>query len=299
MRTEQLKYLVDVAETGSMNKTAERLFVPPQAVSKAIKQLEEELGVELLVRTRMGVSLTGIGDSIVALAENMLMEEQLMGQIVAHSKRERYTERTFPLRIYSTSAIANIILPDSIARFMDANVNIIPRVQMLDSWRYLFDSVQNGDCDLGLLTYNDEALFRSFAPYQEHLDMKLLARDELVAVTKAQMKHADQEALPVQELKKHFFTMFSVLPTDEQRFGEAVVQVARSNDADFHRAMILRTNATTIMPGIAYQYFFGSKRYMARPLEGYHTPLLHVAVYRKDASEELRRFVSLMRIKLM
>ena len=89
MRTEQLKYLVDVAENGSMNKTAERLFVSPQAVSKAIKQLEEELGVELLVRTRMGVSLTGIGDSIVALAENMLMEELVhMGQLKDEIKQE-------------------------------------------------------------------------------------------------------------------------------------------------------------------------------------------------------------------
>ena len=65
MRTEQLKYLVDVAETGSMNKTAERLFVSPQAVSKAIKQLEEELGVDLEINDQ----ITTVGE-LVAYVES-------------------------------------------------------------------------------------------------------------------------------------------------------------------------------------------------------------------------------------
>ncbi|MBQ3205000.1 MAG: LysR family transcriptional regulator, partial [Peptococcaceae bacterium] len=60
MRMEQLKYLVDIAETKSMSKTAERMFVSPQAVSQSIKQLETELDTELLVRTNMGVLLTKI-----------------------------------------------------------------------------------------------------------------------------------------------------------------------------------------------------------------------------------------------
>ena len=41
MRMEQLKYLVDIAETKSMSKTAERMFVSPQAVSQSIKQLSD------------------------------------------------------------------------------------------------------------------------------------------------------------------------------------------------------------------------------------------------------------------
>ncbi|MBO5114557.1 MAG: LysR family transcriptional regulator, partial [Peptococcaceae bacterium] len=61
MRMEQLKYLVDVAETKSMTKTAERLFVTPQAVSKNIKQLEMELDTTLLVRTSAVVEFTHLG----------------------------------------------------------------------------------------------------------------------------------------------------------------------------------------------------------------------------------------------
>ena len=298
MRMEQLKYLVSVAQTGSMNKTAELLFVSPQAVSKAIKQLEEELDVALLVRTRMGVTLTNVGESIVAVAENMVAEEHLIGQIVAQSKREHYTERKFPLNIYSTSAITNIILPDIIARFMNANVNIIPRISMVDDWKLLLDSVQNGECDLGLLTYNEEALFESFVPYQDKLDMNLLARDELVAVGKSSVRQYDREYMDITEIRKHMFTIFGILPVNEDVYQNYFVNVTRSNDADFHRSMILRTDAYTIMPRIAYQYFFNTKRYTAMPIRGYETPMLHVAVYRKDAPDELRSFVSMLRLKL-
>ena len=104
LRTERLKYLVDVAETKSMSKTAERLFVSPQAVSKAIKQLEVELDAELLVRTSTGVMLTSLGETVVERAKNMLNEELLMNQAVAKSKHRVQSDNTFSVRICSTSA---------------------------------------------------------------------------------------------------------------------------------------------------------------------------------------------------
>ena len=44
MRLEQLKCLVDIAQTGSITGTAQRMYATQQAVSKSIKQLEKELG---------------------------------------------------------------------------------------------------------------------------------------------------------------------------------------------------------------------------------------------------------------
>ena len=94
MRTEQLKYLVDVAETKSMSKTAERMFVSPQAVSQSIKQLEMELDIELFVRNSQGVSLTKLGEGIVEKAKTMLREEQAMSQMIAESKVKADAYRT-------------------------------------------------------------------------------------------------------------------------------------------------------------------------------------------------------------
>ena len=47
MRIEQFMFIHEVAKTNSMSAAAANLFVTPQYISKAIKQLEEELGVDL------------------------------------------------------------------------------------------------------------------------------------------------------------------------------------------------------------------------------------------------------------
>lgn len=61
MRLEQLSYLVEVAENNSINTAAGKLFLTPQNISKAIKQLEEELHVQLFTRSKYGMFLTAEG----------------------------------------------------------------------------------------------------------------------------------------------------------------------------------------------------------------------------------------------
>ena len=135
MRTEQLKYLVDVAETGSMNKSADRLFVSPQAVSKAIKQLEEELGAELLVRTRLGVTLTNVGESIVALAQNMLLEEIVTvagteDAVISFYKQGEFTDLCAGPHLHSTGAIKAFKLTQCTGAYYkgDQNNKMLQRV---------------------------------------------------------------------------------------------------------------------------------------------------------------------------
>ena len=92
MRLEQLKCLLDIAHTGSITNTAQRLFISQQAVSKSIKQLERELGLELLIRTKTGVTLTDAGEEVVRYAENMLLEgEKLLARVeeLKHINKKR------------------------------------------------------------------------------------------------------------------------------------------------------------------------------------------------------------------
>jgi len=47
MNTEQINYIVKVAETGSISISADKLYVTQAAISKSISNLEKELGVKL------------------------------------------------------------------------------------------------------------------------------------------------------------------------------------------------------------------------------------------------------------
>ena len=61
MTFRQLEFLIAVCEEGSFSKASARLLISQQAISKAIRELEEELGVPLLKRTSGGVTLTNYG----------------------------------------------------------------------------------------------------------------------------------------------------------------------------------------------------------------------------------------------
>lgn len=64
MYNPQLDTFLCVAEAGSFNKAAERLYISPPAVIKQINLLEETLGVQLFVRTHRGLMLTKAGISL-------------------------------------------------------------------------------------------------------------------------------------------------------------------------------------------------------------------------------------------
>ena len=58
MYNQQLDTFLCVADAGSFNKAAERLYISPPAVIKQINLLEESLGLQLFVRTHRGLQLT-------------------------------------------------------------------------------------------------------------------------------------------------------------------------------------------------------------------------------------------------
>jgi DNA-binding transcriptional LysR family regulator len=68
----QLQYFVTVAEEGQMTRAARRLHLAQPALSQAIAQLEQELGIELLERHPRGVTLTAAGEAFLPKARAAL-----------------------------------------------------------------------------------------------------------------------------------------------------------------------------------------------------------------------------------
>ncbi|MFT4068229.1 LysR family transcriptional regulator [Paraburkholderia sp.] len=59
-----LKYFCEVAKCGSMRKAAQYLFVAPSAINRQIRNLEDELSVELFERLPGGLKLTPAGERL-------------------------------------------------------------------------------------------------------------------------------------------------------------------------------------------------------------------------------------------
>lgn len=72
MNVQYLKYVVEVANSGSISKAAEKLYVAQPNLSRAIKELESELNVTIFHRTSHGVILTADGEQLVNYGKTIL-----------------------------------------------------------------------------------------------------------------------------------------------------------------------------------------------------------------------------------
>jgi len=72
MELRHLRYFVAVAEAGNLTRAAEKLFIAQPPLTRAIKQLEEEIGVELFIRKPRGLELTTGGTYFLEQAQQIL-----------------------------------------------------------------------------------------------------------------------------------------------------------------------------------------------------------------------------------
>lgn len=81
MNLVHLKYAVEVAETGSINKASEKLYVSQPNLSRAIKELEASLGVTIFDRSAKGMVLTPDGEVFVRYARSILRQVDAIEEV--------------------------------------------------------------------------------------------------------------------------------------------------------------------------------------------------------------------------
>ena len=84
----QLEYLLAVANCGSFSAAAEKCFVTQPSLSMQIKNLEEELGIVLLDRTRKPVVPTNAGEAVLRQARETVKAFEAIREIVANLKND-------------------------------------------------------------------------------------------------------------------------------------------------------------------------------------------------------------------
>lgn len=84
-----MKYAVMVAKTNSINKAAKELFVGQSALSRAIKELEADLGISLFERSAKGMTLTAEGETFIDCAENILSRVDMVENMFKNDKTEK------------------------------------------------------------------------------------------------------------------------------------------------------------------------------------------------------------------
>lgn len=91
MTLQQLRYLIAVAENGSMNSAAQALYVSQSNLSTAIKELEGELGITIFTRSNRGVTLTNDGTELLGYARQVIEQADMLE--ARYTKGDRGTLR--------------------------------------------------------------------------------------------------------------------------------------------------------------------------------------------------------------
>ena len=122
MRTEHLEYFLNLAQTGSITQTSKELFTTHQNVSKIIRQLENDLGTTLFIRTQKGVTLSATGKMLQSTTQHVFEEfNQLRSNIHALEKSKNLAGELY----ISGSEMSNtILLSTLIPTFAELHPNL-------------------------------------------------------------------------------------------------------------------------------------------------------------------------------
>lgn len=159
-----LRLLVSVCEHGNMGRAARKEHIEPSAVSKRIAQLESDLGVPLLIRSRRGVQPTPAGQALLEHARSMLFTmDRIAGDIAAFGSGLKGSVSVCA----SASAIAEALL-DDIASFMrqPEHQNIRVNVEERTSSE-LADRLRDGLASVGVCWDNVNLDGLQWRPYRE------------------------------------------------------------------------------------------------------------------------------------
>lgn len=88
MTLQQLKYIVTVAECGTISDAAKQLFISQPSLTNAIKDIEEEMQISIFHRTNKGIIVSNAGDEFLAYARQVLEQADLLEEKYKNTKRQ-------------------------------------------------------------------------------------------------------------------------------------------------------------------------------------------------------------------
>jgi DNA-binding transcriptional LysR family regulator len=168
LKISQLRALIAVADHNNFSEAALHLELSQSAVSHAIANLEEELGVVLLSRGRHGAHPTPVGERVIAKARQVL---QLLEGIVQEANREKGLQGG-QVRVAAFRSVATHILPSVIARFRHQFPGITVSITEFFDFAGVEQSLREGYADIGF----------TYLPSGDEFETWELMRDDYIAL---------------------------------------------------------------------------------------------------------------------
>jgi LysR family hca operon transcriptional activator len=261
MELRHLRYFVAVAEAGSLTVAAERnLHTSQPSLSRQIRDLEDEVGAQLLTRRARGIELTPAGRAFLDHARSVLAQVEAATEAarrVAHPAKP-----CFSMGFLTGHELT--WMPEALQILRDE----LPNIDVMISSQYsplLAEGLSKGKTDAAFLRREQGA---------PDLAFRLLVKEPLVVVLPGNHRLAARKAVSPQDLVGETFVTVSdtapvlrgVIDNYLQRSG---IKIRPAHEAD-HLAMGMSLIASTRGVGLlpAYALNFLPRSVTSRPLKG-------------------------------
>ncbi len=190
-----MKYAVEIAETNSINKAADKLYVGQSALSRAIKELEASLGVTLFERSAKGMFLTADGEIFIRHAKNVLAQiDEIEDMFSGGTISKKHFSVSVPRASYIAEAFAEfskVIDKDTQAEILYKETNSMRAVK----------NILQEDYKLGIIRYaeNYDKYYKTMMD-EKGLDYELITEFRHVLIMSSESPLAKKEKITYGDL---------------------------------------------------------------------------------------------------
>lgn len=195
MNTQFFRYAAEIEKTGSITKAAQNLFMAQPNLSKAVKEMEEQLGYAVFERTQSGMIPTTKGRNFLVCARNILKQMQMMEAIGEEGKESSAQFRiSIPRGSYITKGCTEFVAELDSTRGMEITIQETNSVQAINNTAY-------EQFNLGIIRYQSiyENYFLDFAAGKQ-LCSEELWEFAYLAVMSKEHPLADNRTITAEEL---------------------------------------------------------------------------------------------------
>ena len=258
MTLAQLRYAITVAGASSMNEAARKLFISQPSLSAAIKELEEEVGVELFKRTNRGISVTLEGEEFIGYARQVVEQYNL---IESKYILKENTKKKFGVSMqHYTFAVKAFV--EMVKQFgMDEYEFEIHETKTYD----VIEDVKNCKSEIGILYLNDfnkKVLTKLF--HESAVEFHELLKCHIYVYLWKGHPLASKEEITLEELEEYPCLSFDQGHNNSFYFAEEVLstydykRLITANDRATFLNLMIGLNGYTLCSGIMCEELNGS-----------------------------------------
>lgn len=258
MTLTQLRYAITVAGAGSMNEAAHRLFIAQPSLSAAIRELEEEIGITLFIRTNRGVSVTPEGEEFIGYARQVVEQYEL---IEAKYVANDHVKKKFSVSMQHYTFAVNAFV-ELVKQFgMDEYEFAVHETKTYD----VIENVKNYKSEIGILYLNDfnrNVLGKLFREYG--LEFHEILKCHIYVYMWKGHPLAGKGIISLPELEEYPCLSFEQGNNNSFYFAEEVLstynykQLIKANDRATLLNLMVGLNAYTLCSGIICEDLNGS-----------------------------------------